>query len=104
VDYYYELLLMQVRCSTLAPNCISTSTTPTIRANMWSLLPLALLTLTTSARPAARHEEPKPVCIIGAGPAGLSAAGRLEKKGIKAMIFDSQAEVGGKCQAWYDEQ
>jgi cation diffusion facilitator CzcD-associated flavoprotein CzcO len=72
---------------------------------MWSLLPLTLLTLTTSALPSARrHEEQKPVCIIGAGPAGLSAAGRLEKKGIKAMIFDSQAEVGGKCQAWYDEQ
>jgi uncharacterized protein with NAD-binding domain and iron-sulfur cluster len=34
----------------------------------------------------------------------LSAAGKLEEKGIKAMIFDKQEEVGGKCQAWYDEQ
>jgi uncharacterized protein with NAD-binding domain and iron-sulfur cluster len=34
----------------------------------------------------------------------LSAAGKLEEKGIKAMIFDRQEEVGGKCQAWYDEQ
>jgi NADPH-dependent glutamate synthase beta subunit-like oxidoreductase len=95
---------MQVQSAPPAPNCTFTSTPPPIHATMWSLLPLALLTLTTSARPAARHDEPKPVCIIGAGPAGLSAAGRLEKKGIKAMIFDSQAEVGGKCQAWYDEQ
>lgn len=71
---------------------------------MWSLLPplLALLSL-TSAFPTRRHEEAKPVCIIGAGPAGLSAAGRLEDKGIKAMIFDSQEEIGGKCQSWYDE-
>jgi cation diffusion facilitator CzcD-associated flavoprotein CzcO len=73
---------------------------------MWSLtLPvLALLSLTTQAAPTRRHEEQKPVCIIGAGPAGLSAAGRLEEKGIKAMIFDSQEEVGGKCQAWYDDE
>jgi flavin-dependent dehydrogenase len=43
------------------------------------------------------------VCIVGAGPAGLSAGARLEQKGIKAMIFDSREEVGGKCQAFYDE-
>lgn len=73
---------------------------------MWSLtLPLlALFSLTTQAWPTRRHAEQKPVCIIGAGPAGLSAAGRLEQKGIKAMIFDSQEEVGGKCQAWYDDE
>ncbi|KAH7095623.1 hypothetical protein FB567DRAFT_34976 [Paraphoma chrysanthemicola] len=72
---------------------------------MWSLLPplLALFTLTSEALPTRRHKEPKPVCIIGAGPAGLTAAGKLEDKGIKAVIFDSQPEVGGKCQAWYDE-
>jgi NADPH-dependent glutamate synthase beta subunit-like oxidoreductase len=75
-----------------------------MRATMWSLQLLALFSLTASARPARRHAEPKPVCIIGAGPAGLSAAGRLEQKGIKAMVFDSQPEVGGKCQAWYDEK
>ncbi|KAJ4326139.1 hypothetical protein N0V94_000302 [Neodidymelliopsis sp. IMI 364377] len=68
----------------------------------WSLL-LPFLSLTVSAWPQPRHEQP-PVCIIGAGPAGLSAAGKLEEKGIKAMIFDKQADVGGKCQAWYDEQ
>ncbi|KAJ4380739.1 hypothetical protein N0V86_004100 [Didymella sp. IMI 355093] len=69
---------------------------------MWSLL-LPLLSLTASALPQPRHEKP-PVCIIGAGPSGLSAAAKLEDKGIKAMIFDKQAEIGGKCQAWYDEQ
>jgi cation diffusion facilitator CzcD-associated flavoprotein CzcO len=68
----------------------------------WSLL-LPFLSLTVSAWPQPRHEKP-PVCIVGAGPAGLSAAGKLEEKGIKAMIFDKQADVGGKCQAWYDEQ
>ncbi|KAH6615223.1 hypothetical protein C7974DRAFT_61288 [Boeremia exigua] len=68
----------------------------------WALL-LQLLSLTVVAWPQPRHEKP-PVCIIGAGPSGLAAAGKLEEKGIKAMIFDKQEEVGGKCQAWYDEQ
>ncbi|OAK98793.1 FAD/NAD(P)-binding domain-containing protein [Phaeosphaeriaceae sp. SRC1lsM3a] len=76
-----------------------------MRATMWSLLPLlTLLSSTAEASPIRRHEEAKPVCIIGAGPAGLSAGARLEQKGIKAMIFDSQPEVGGKCQAWYDDE
>jgi protoporphyrinogen oxidase len=44
------------------------------------------------------------VCIIGAGPAGLTAASKLEEKNIKAVIFDSQAELGGKCQSYYDEE
>ena len=68
----------------------------------WALL-LSLSSLAVSARPQPRGEKP-PVCIIGAGPSGLSAAGKLEEKGIKAMIFDKQEEVGGKCQAWYDDQ
>ena len=68
----------------------------------WSLL-LPLLALTASALPQPRHEKP-PVCIIGAGPSGLSAAAKLKDKGIKAMIFDKQEEIGGKCQAWYDDQ
>ncbi|KAF1840902.1 FAD/NAD(P)-binding domain-containing protein [Cucurbitaria berberidis CBS 394.84] len=76
---------------------------------MWSfvlpLLALFLLSASVSALPHPRHEHQKPpVCIIGAGPAGLSAAGRLEAKGTKAVIFDKQKEVGGKCQAWYDDQ
>lgn len=70
------------------------------------LFTLSFLSLTASAWPLTtrhQHEQP-PVCIIGAGPAGLSAAARLEQKNIKAVIFDSQEEVGGKCQAWYDDK
>jgi cation diffusion facilitator CzcD-associated flavoprotein CzcO len=66
------------------------------------LLSVVLLALTVSATPLRRHQSP--VCIIGAGPAGLSAGARLEAKGIPAIIFDEQKEIGGKCQAWYDEQ
>ncbi|KAF2728726.1 FAD/NAD(P)-binding domain-containing protein [Polyplosphaeria fusca] len=49
-------------------------------------------------------KQKHPVCIIGAGPAGLTAASRLEAKGIKSVIFDKQEELGGKCQAYYDDQ
>jgi hypothetical protein len=45
-----------------------------------------------------------PACIIGAGPAGLTAAGRLQEKGIDAIVFEKQAEIGGKCQSYYDEE
>jgi len=73
---------------------------------MWSrVLPLIALSSLTLSAPTGRCDcDEKPVCIIGAGPAGLAAAGRLEQKGIKAVMFDRQEEVGGKCQAWYDEQ
>ncbi len=38
------------------------------------------------------------ICIIGGGPAGLSAAMYLEKKGYKNyQIYEKQNKVGGKC-------
>ena len=43
-----------------------------------------------------------PVCIVGAGPAGLSAAKVLEEKGKSVVVFEKQPEVGGKCQAYYE--
>jgi ribulose 1,5-bisphosphate synthetase/thiazole synthase len=44
-----------------------------------------------------------PVCIVGAGPAGLIAANKLESRGQQTVIFEKQASVGGKCQAIYAE-
>lgn len=63
---------------------------------------LAQLWLTASALPAKQHKPP--VCIIGAGPAGLTAAQKLEAKGIEAVVFEKQDAVGGKCQSYYNEQ
>lgn len=74
---------------------------------MWSLvLPLIALPSLALAAPtgAAHHGQQNPVCIIGAGPAGLAAAGRLQDKGISAVMFDRQDQIGGKCQSWYDDQ
>ncbi|KAI0341029.1 FAD/NAD-P-binding domain-containing protein [Trametopsis cervina] len=44
-----------------------------------------------------------PVCIVGAGPSGLTVAHELEAKGIQTVIFEKQDVVGGKCQAHYSE-
>lgn len=44
-----------------------------------------------------------PVCIVGAGPAGLTTAAELELKGKNTVIFEKQHAVGGKCQAVYQE-
>ncbi|KIK57478.1 hypothetical protein GYMLUDRAFT_172661 [Collybiopsis luxurians FD-317 M1] len=43
-----------------------------------------------------------PICIIGAGPSGLTVAHELEAHGKSIVIFDSNAEVGGKCQSYYN--
>lgn len=61
-------------------------------ASLIASIPLAL------AAPTAN-----PVCIVGAGPAGLTAARQLESKGKKVVMFEKQAAVGGKCQAVYAE-
>lgn len=74
---------------------------------MWATLAircLALLQLFAAAATAWPWptKEP-PVCIVGAGPAGLTAAAYLEKKGYETVIFEKQAHVGGKCQSVYEE-
>ena len=43
-------------------------------------------------------------CIVGAGPAGLTVAKGLEDRGYTTVVFDKNAQVGGKCQSYYDEQ
>ena len=43
-----------------------------------------------------------PICIVGAGPTGLTTGHELEAKGYSTVIFEKQPEVGGKCQAYYD--
>lgn len=38
-----------------------------------------------------------PVCILGAGPSGLSVASELQNKHIPYIIFEKSNEVGGKA-------
>ncbi|KAF5343109.1 hypothetical protein D9758_016007 [Tetrapyrgos nigripes] len=53
-----------------------------------------------SAAPTA--SDSLPICIVGAGPTGLTVAHELEAKKIPIFIFEKQSEVGGKCQTFYD--
>lgn len=60
---------------------------------------LLSLGASVSAVPAASSD---PVCIVGAGPGGLTIAHELEAKGYSTVTFEKQPEVGGKCQEYYD--
>ncbi|KAF9067224.1 hypothetical protein BDP27DRAFT_1329187, partial [Rhodocollybia butyracea] len=44
------------------------------------------------------------VCIVGAGPAGLTVAKGLSDKGYKTIVFDKSPQFGGKCQSYYDDK
>lgn len=67
-------------------------------------LSVALISLCLSVVQAARALSNSPVCIVGAGPAGLAAASRLESNGQSTVLFDKQSSVGGKCQEYYDTE
>ncbi|KAI0686941.1 FAD/NAD-P-binding domain-containing protein [Cytidiella melzeri] len=60
---------------------------------------LLSLAVSSTANPAAWSQ---PVCIVGAGPGGLTIAHELEAKGYHTVVFDKQPTVGGKCQEYYD--
>lgn len=62
-----------------------------------------LLAIVLSASLALARSTSSPVCIVGAGPAGLASAKVLEDKGKDVVIFEKKATVGGKCQAVYKE-
>ncbi|MBE0577096.1 MAG: FAD-dependent oxidoreductase [Desulfuromonadales bacterium] len=47
------------------------------------------------AFPAPAQESQKMVAVIGGGPAGLSCAYQLRRKGIQVTIFDANPELGG---------
>src|ERR687894_904823 len=50
---------------------------------------LALMTV------AAPRQESLPVAVLGAGPAGLTAAYRLVQRGLPVVVFEADGEVGG---------
>jgi protoporphyrinogen oxidase len=39
--------------------------------------------------------DPAPVAVLGAGPAGLTAAYRLVERGVPVVVFEADGEVGG---------
>jgi protoporphyrinogen oxidase len=45
--------------------------------------------------PPASRPESAPVAVLGAGPAGLTAAYRLVRRGVPVVVFEAGEEVGG---------
>lgn len=43
----------------------------------------------------------KEVIVIGAGAAGMEAAGQLAKYGVKVKIFEKDNDLGGHLKGWY---
>jgi cation diffusion facilitator CzcD-associated flavoprotein CzcO len=62
-----------------------------------------VVVLASLANAGATSKTHHPVCIVGAGVSGLTAAKALEDKGYKTVIFEKRDTVGGKCQSHYEE-
>jgi protoporphyrinogen oxidase len=45
--------------------------------------------------PPASRPDSEPVAVLGAGPAGLTAAHRLTQRGVPVVVFEAGEEVGG---------
>ena len=45
------------------------------------------------------HEVPKHVAVIGAGPAGLTAAYELRRAGVEVTLFEASSQVGGMAKS-----
>jgi heterodisulfide reductase subunit A2 len=43
----------------------------------------------------------KKVIVIGGGPAGMAAAGKLQDFGYDVVLIEKQAEIGGHLNKWY---
>uniref|UniRef100_A0A0C4BL30 Amine oxidase domain-containing protein n=1 Tax=Fusarium oxysporum (strain Fo5176) TaxID=660025 RepID=A0A0C4BL30_FUSOF len=64
----------------------------------------SLIAILASLSNAAATSKPQPpICIVGAGVSGLTAAKALEDKGYKTVMFEKRDTVGGMCQSHYED-
>jgi isorenieratene synthase len=65
-----------------------------------SLLKLLAGAAGASAVPGARGAAPPSVVVVGAGPAGVSAAIELAERGVRVTLIEAASQVGGKVVGW----
>src|SRR6476619_7464209 len=53
---------------------------------------------------ASRDDEERPYCVIGGGPAGLTAGYQLAKAGKKVIVFEADEQVGGIAKTVVDPE
>src|SRR5450432_859362 len=50
----------------------------------------------------AAMSDPRPVIVVGAGPAGLASAACLKRRGVDALVLEAGPQVAGSWRRHYD--
>ena len=80
--------------------CVSSITQKSTQASF-----AILRTLSSDATTATTPTTKPKVCIIGAGPSGLSLADSLVQRGYTSIkVFEKGSVSGGKCRVYVDSQ
>ncbi|KAJ6731019.1 FLAVIN MONOAMINE OXIDASE [Salix viminalis] len=73
-----------------------TSITPELRDGLLSVKSNSCTNIGESHKLVCDSEERKKIIVIGAGPAGLSAARHLQRQGFSAIILEGRNRIGGR--------
>ncbi|KAI5596801.1 hypothetical protein BDE02_02G025700 [Populus trichocarpa] len=83
-------------CTMLDGRTVVTSITPELRDDLQSVKSNSCANIGESHKLLCDSEDRKKIIVIGAGPAGLSAARHLQRQGFSAIILEARSRIGGR--------